>query len=51
MPETPDTDNKLTLVTLLADNRKFSYSFDVTGQVREAEDPLDVKGCHTRPED
>lgn len=43
IPVTPDTDNKLTLVVLLADNRKFSYSFDVTAQVREAEDPLDVK--------
>lgn len=43
IPVTPDADNKLTLLVLLADNRKFSYTFDVTGQVREAEDPLDVK--------
>lgn len=43
IPVTPDADNKLTLLVLLADNRKFSYTFDVTGQVREADDPLDVK--------
>ena len=43
IPEEPEIDNSLTLLVLLTDNRKFSYTFDVTRQVRGAIDPLDVK--------
>ncbi len=43
IPAEPTADNYLLLFVVLSDGRKFTYHFDVTPQVRNAPDPLDVK--------
>ncbi len=42
IPCEPTAENTLSLMVLLHDGRKFNYRFDVTDQVRAAENPLDV---------
>jgi len=42
LPEHPDASNILSLLVLLNDGRKYMYQFDVTEQVRNAPDPLEV---------
>jgi len=42
LPDHADVSNILSLLVLLKDGRKFMYQFDVTEQVRDAPDPLDV---------
>lgn len=43
IPSEQTADNYLLLFVVLGDGRKFTYHFDVTPQVRNAPDPLDVK--------
>lgn len=43
LPPEPDKGNTMYLFVVLKDGRKFSYEFDVTEQVREAADPMNVE--------
>lgn len=42
VPDAPDAPNTLYLFVVLKDGRRFSYEFNVTEQVREAPDPMNV---------
>lgn len=43
IPQSPDVPNVLTLYVVLKDGRKFCYEFDVTDQVRNAPDSMEVQ--------
>lgn len=42
IPQTPETDNILSLFVVIKDGRRFCYRFDVTDQIRSAPDPMNV---------
>lgn len=42
IPPSPDAANILSLFVVIKDGRRFCYEFDVTDQVREAPDPMEV---------
>jgi len=42
LPDEPAAPNILTLYVWLSDGQKFSYRFDVSAQIRQAQDPMNV---------